>query len=108
MQGPSLAKSKGLEVSELEKFIAADHFLKKVNHVVDFSFANRLTEALYSPNKDRPSVSSELYLRRKLISHFCNIHYNRQLIDHINHTICYRWFCGLSLTDWSPKPSTNL
>lgn len=101
MQGPSLAKSKGL-VSELEQFIPAVHFLKKVNSIVDFSFASRLTEALYSPNKGRPSISPELYLRIKLVGHFCNIHSNRKLIEHISYNICYRWFCGLSLKDKVP------
>ncbi|MFA5880460.1 MAG: IS1182 family transposase [Candidatus Margulisiibacteriota bacterium] len=106
MQGPSLVKSRDLEVSELEKFIHADHFLKKVNSIVDFSFANRLSEALYSPNKGRPSISPELFLRIKLVGHFCNIHSNRKLIEHINYNICYRWFCGLSLADAVPHHSS--
>lgn len=95
MQGPSSVKSKDL-ASELEPFIPAVHFLRKVNTVVDFSFANRLTEGLYSPNRGRPSISPELYLRIKLVGHFCNIHSNRQLIEHIQYNICYRWFSGLS------------
>jgi transposase len=70
MQGPSLIKIKNSELAELENYIPTHHFLKKVNQVVDFSFANRLTEALYSPNKGRPSIAPELYLRIKLIGHF--------------------------------------
>lgn len=105
MQGPSSVKSKDL-ASELEPFIPAVHFLRKVNTVVDFSFANRLTEGLYSPNRGRPSISPELYLRIKLVGHFCNIHSNRQLIEHIQYNICYRWFCGLSLKDTVPHHSS--
>mgnify|MGYP006940063851 CR=1 FL=1 len=60
------------QISEFEDLIPANHFLKKVNDNVDLSFANKLTEALYS----RPSISPELYLRIKLIGHFYNIHSN--------------------------------
>lgn len=70
------------------------------------SFANKLTESLYSPNKGRPSISPELFLRIKLIGHFCNIHSNRQLTDHIKYNICYRWFCGLTLKDAVPHHSS--
>lgn len=106
MQGPSVVKLKDLEISELEKLIPTDHFLKRVNNIVDFSFANKLTEALYSPNKGRPSISSELYVRIKLIGHFCNIYSNRKLIEHINFNICFRWFCRLSLKDTVPHHSS--
>lgn len=40
------------KISEFD-LIPANHFLKKVNHYVDFSFANKLTEALYKqPSKN--------------------------------------------------------
>lgn len=93
-------------ISEFEDLIPANHFLKKVNQSIDFSFANKLTESLYSPNKGRPSISPELFLRIKLIGHFCNIHSNRQLTDHIKYNICYRWFCGLTLKDKVPHHSS--
>lgn len=94
------------QISEFEDLIPANHFLKKVSHNVDFSFANKLTEALYSPNKGRPSVSPELYSRIKLIGHFYNIHSNRNLIEHIKYNICYRWFCGITLKDKVPHHSS--
>lgn len=90
------------QISEFEDLIPANHFLKKVNDNVDLSFANKLTEALYS----RPSISPELYLRIKLIGHFYNIHSNRNLIEHIKYNICYRWFCGITLKDKVPHHSS--
>jgi len=94
------------QISEFEDLIPANHFLKKVNDNVDLSFANKLTEALYSPNNGRPSISPELYLRIKLIGHFYNIHSNRNLIEHIKYNICYRWFCGITLKDKVPHHSS--
>ncbi len=41
-------------ISEFEGLIPANHFLKKVNQSIDFSFANKLIESLYSPNRGRP------------------------------------------------------
>lgn len=68
MQG-SINGKNGMSSSDLEELIPETHFLRKVNQLVDFSFANALTEKLYSPNKGRPSISPELYLRIKLIGH---------------------------------------
>ncbi|WP_133134415.1 transposase, partial [Legionella santicrucis] len=105
MQG-SINGKKSISGSDLEELIPETHFLKKVNQLVDFSFANALTEKLYSPNKGRPSISPELYLRIKLIGHLFNIHSNRQLVDHIKYNICYRWFCRLTLKDKTPHHSS--
>ncbi|GAN28253.1 transposase DDE domain protein [Legionella pneumophila] len=105
MQG-SIRYKKAISGSDFEDLIPEEHFLKKVNQLVDFSFANKLTEDLYSPNKGRPSISPELYLRIKLIGHLFNIHSNRELIDHIKYNICYRWFCRLALRDTTPHHSS--
>lgn len=60
MQG-SIRYKKGISGLVFADLIPEEHFLKKVNQLVDFSFANKLTEDLYSPNKGRPSISPELY-----------------------------------------------
>lgn len=105
MQG-SISYTKTISNSDFENLIPGEHFLKKVNQLVDFSFANKLTEKLYSPNKGRPSISPELYLRIKLIGHLFNIHSSRELIEHIKYNICYRWFCRLALRDATPHHSS--
>ena len=104
MQG--ILTNRALSDSIFEELIPSDHFLRKVNQCIDFSFVNKLTESLFSPNKGRPSISPELYMRIKLIGHLCNIHSNRNLIDHIKYNICYRWFCGLALKDSVPHHSS--
>jgi transposase len=87
---------------QLSTLIPEDHFLKKVNQFVDFSFMSTLTENLYSPNNGRPSIAPELYFRMNLLGYFYSIKSTRKLIDEIQYNIAYRWFCGLTLQDKLP------
>jgi len=60
MQGRFRDKENDSDYLILENLISQDHFLRKVNQHIDFSFINVLTESCYSPNNGRPSISPEI------------------------------------------------
>jgi len=102
MQGRILDKTQHTDYLLLDKLIPKKHFLRKVNDRIDFSFINQITDSYYCPNNGRPSIAPELYFRMMLIGYIFSIKSTRQLVQDIHFNICYRWFCGLTLTDPIP------
>lgn len=102
MQGRILDKTQHTDYLLLDKLIPKKHFLRKVHDCIDFSFINQITESCYCPNNGRPSIAPELYFRMMLIGYIFSIKSTRQLVQDIHFNICYRWFCGLTLTDSIP------
>ncbi len=80
MQGRFNPK-KNNDNAELNLLISEEHFLRKVNQSVDFSFINTLTANLYCPNNGRPSIAPELYFRMILLGYLYSIKSTRKLID---------------------------
>lgn len=102
MQGRiSIWKNKD-DFNFLDKLIAENHLLRKINKKVNFSFVNEITETLYCANNGRPSIAPELYFRMMLIKYLYDIKSIRQLISEVKYNISYRWFCGLSLKEKVP------
>ncbi len=106
MQGRMPDKTNEGNYKLLDKLIPHDHFLKKVNSIIDFSFIDKVTEACYSPNNGRPSLAPELFFRIILVSNLYGIKSTRQLMEHIRYNLSYRWFCGLTLNDTIPHHAT--
>ena len=52
---------------DLESFVAEDHFLRRINRVLDLSFIRELTTARYSDGQGRPSIDPEVYFRMQLV-----------------------------------------
>ncbi|KTD33017.1 transposase [Legionella nautarum] len=102
MQGTLYPKENNVNYFSLEALIPEEHFLKKVNKVVDLTFITRITEGLYCPNNGRRSIAPELYFRMILLSYLYSIKFTRKLIDEIRYNIVYRWFCGLTIHDKIP------
>ncbi len=102
MQGRMFDKTQHPDYLLLDKLIPKKHFLRKVNDCIDLSFINKITESYYCSNNGRPSVAPELYFRMMLIGYVFSIKSTRQLVQDIHYNICYRWFCGLTLTDSIP------
>ena len=55
-------------------------------------------EALYA-NTGRPSIPPERLLRASLIQTLYSIRSERQLVQHIDYNLLYRWFVGLNMDD---------
>ena len=50
-----------------DRIVSADHLLRKINQVVDFSFVNDLLRGKYNPDFGRPAEDPEFMLRLCLL-----------------------------------------
>ena len=86
----------------LDELVPKDHFLRKVEETIDFSFIYDLVEDSYSSDNGRPSLDPVLLVKIPLIQCFYGIRSMRQTIKDIEVNTAYRWFLGLSLDDKAP------
>jgi transposase len=106
MQGLHVFEPQTRTVIDLEAFIPDDHFLRKVDRVLQLTFVRDLTAACYSSERGRPSIDPEVYFRMLLVAYLYGITKDRRLCEEIHFNLAYRWFCRLSLEDRVPDHSS--
>jgi transposase len=84
----------------LEERIPYAHPLRKLRIVVDgiLRSMNAEFQALYS-SIGRPSIAPERLLRASLIQVLFTIRSERQLVQHIEYNLLYRWFVGMNIDE---------
>src|SRR3954465_204935 len=102
MQGVHAFDPKTKTSIDLESFVAEDHFLRRIDRVLDLSFIRELTAARYADGQGRPSIDPEVYFRMQLVAYFNGITKDRRLCEEVHDNLGYRWFCRLSLIDDVP------
>ena len=90
----------------LDELVPKDHFLRKVEETIDFTFIYDLVEDSYFSDNGRPSLDPVLLVKIPLIQFFYGIRSMRQTIKDIEVNTAYRWFLGLSLDDKVPHFTT--
>lgn len=88
-----------LEIVTLDQLVPADHLLRKIDRVIDFSFIHDLTAALYCADNGRPPLDPTLMFKALFIGYLFGVRSERQLVREIEVNIAYRWFLRLKLTD---------
>jgi transposase len=106
MQGVQAFEPKAKASIDLESFVAEDHFLRRINRVLDLSFIRELTTARYSDGQGRPSIDPEVFFRMQLVAYFYGITTDRRLCEEVRYNLAYRWFCRLSLGEDVPDHSS--
>ena len=91
---------------DLESFVHDDHFLRKVDRILETSFIRELTAACYASGVGRPSIDPEVFFRMLLVAYLYDIKSDRQLCEDVHHNFAYRWFCRLALPDKVPDHSS--
>jgi transposase len=91
---------------DLDSFVAADHFLCRIDRVLDLAFVRELTAPRYAAEKGRPSIDPEVYFRMQLVAYFYGIAKDRRLCEEVHYNLAYRWFCRLSFDDDVPDHSS--
>lgn len=89
----------------VEALVPKNHFLRKVDAVLDLSFVREAVAECYSASRGRPSVDPELALRMMLLGRLYDLG-DRELCDEIGMHVGMRWFCGMNLHDPVPDHST--
>lgn len=64
---------------DINEMIPEDHFLRKVDEILDLSFIRELTAPFYRENIGRPSIDPEVFVRMLLVEYFANISSDREL-----------------------------
>jgi transposase len=90
----------------LESFIPQDHYLRKLNRVVDLSFVHEAVRDRYCQDNGRPSIDPEVIVRLFLIQALEGIPRVRELMRQVQVNLAYRWFIGYELDEQLPDHST--
>lgn len=100
MRGADVTQSAMFSYRTLEERIPQSHPLRKLRSVVDglLSTLHADFEALYA-HSGRPSIPPERLLRASLIQTLYTLRSERQLVQHIEYNLLYRWFVGLDMDD---------
>lgn len=100
MRGADITQAALFSYRTLEARIPQEHPLRKLRAVVDglLSAMHGEFEALYA-GAGRASIPPERLLRASLIQTLYSIRSERQLVQHIEYNLLYRWFVGLDMDD---------
>ncbi|WP_342405537.1 IS1182 family transposase [Brevibacillus sp. FSL K6-2834] len=104
---PLLQPSKQITASfhaELYKLIPADHPLRKINEIVDFTFIHELVRSSYCEHYGRPANEPELLFRLLFLQVLYNLS-DERIIQETQVNLAYKWFLGLNPEDPLPDPS---
>ena len=99
-------KQQKMNLVIMEQLVPEDHFLRKVDRVVDFSLIYELCAPLYCADNGRPAIDPEILFRMLLVGYLYGIKSEARLEEEINYNIAYKWFCGLDLTEKAPDATT--
>lgn len=106
MQGNHIHVRKSSIRLDIDKLIPEDHFLRKLDKILDLSFVRELTTKFYCHDNGRPSIDPELFFRITLIGYIYNIKSNRKLCEEIKYNLAYRWYCKLDINYKIPDHSS--
>jgi len=106
MMGQSLQRESKLFYLgfNLEDRVPADHPLRPIDRLVDFSFVRPKVAALYGYNGN-VSVDPTLVLKLMFLCFFENIRSERELLRQLPVRLDWLWFCGLDLDSVIPDHS---
>ena len=66
-------KQQQMELVIMEQMVPEDHFLRKVDRAVDFSFIYDLCAPLYCADNGRPAIDPEILFRMLLVGYLYGI-----------------------------------
>lgn len=80
----------------------ADHLLRKIDRVVDFSRIYDIVEDLYCADNGRPSIDPVVIFKMVLIQHLYGLASLRRTVMNV----AYRWFLGYLINEQIPHFTT--
>ena len=95
-----------LHMITIEDLMPQEHFLRKLEAVLDLSFIRRETAHLYSRKYGRPPIDPVVLVKYLLVGYLYGIPSERQIEQRIQTDVALRWYLGLDLFDAVPDHST--
>lgn len=90
----------------LESFIPQDHYLRRLDKILDLNFVHEAVRDHYCQDNGRPSIDPEVVIRLFLIQAMEGIVHVRELMRQVQVNLAYRWFIGYRLDEKLPDHST--
>ena len=90
----------------MESFIPKDHYLRRLDKVLDLDFIHNVVKSNYCQTNGRPSIDPEVIIRLFLIQAMDGITHVRDLMRQVQVNLAYRWFIGYELDEKLPDHST--
>ena len=94
------------EIVLLEELVPQDHFLRKVDTAVDFSFIHDMCKDLYCTDNGRPAIEPEMLFKMLLLGYLYDIKSEVKIAQAVNENIAFKWFLGLKLAEKGPDHAT--
>lgn len=88
----------------LTNHIPKDHFLRKLDEAVDFSFIYKLAKPYYS-HTGQPGIDPVVLLRMMLIGYLYNITSERKLAQELQVNLAFMYFLGYDIDEETPNHS---
>jgi transposase len=88
-----------------DRIVPVDHLLRKINQVVDFSFAGQIINDRYHPHIGRPAEAPEFMLRLCLLQYIYGDS-DRQVVENARLNLAYKYFLGLAVDAEVPDYTT--
>jgi len=88
-----------------DRIVPVDHILRKINKVVDFSFADEILKDRYNQAVGRPAEDPEFLLRLCLLQYLYGDS-DRQVVENARLNLAYRYFLGLAVDAEVPDYTT--
>ena len=79
-----------------DRIVPIDHLLRKINQVVDFSFAQPMFQDRYNLDIGRPAEDPEFMLRLCLLQYIYGDS-DRQIVENARLNLAYKYFLGLAV-----------
>lgn len=105
MQGRQFSQTPLFIDGNIEKYVPANHLLRKVDKILDLKFVRRMTRKYYA-GKGRPSLDPVVFFKMQIIAYLYGISSDRQLCDEVSCNLAYRWYLRYPLDQQTPDHST--
>jgi len=90
----------------IEDLVPQNHFMRKIDAVIDFSFIYDEVREYYCANNGRPSIDPVVLTKYLLIGYLDGIESERRIEREIQVNMAYRWFLNIDLDGRVPDHST--
>jgi len=90
---------------EAERKLPKDHFLMRINELIDFSPIEKALRELYSEDKGRPAYPPLVLFKICLLQRFYNLS-DVQVVEQIRYNFLFMRFVGRTLSDDPPDDTT--
>ncbi len=94
-----------VQLVSLEELVPQEHFLRKLDQVLDLSFVQDFVSPAYHPSQGREGIAPKLAVRMILLGYLYDLSEVR-LCEEVRLHGGYRWFCRLDFHDSVPDRTT--